>query len=343
MATPRDGFSVADQEQLAKSAGNKCSAPFCRAPTSGPSSSRASGVSNVGVAAHISGARPGAARYNRNLSSAQRRHRDNAIWLCQTHANMIDDDEVRFTPQLLGAWRQAAEQRAADELGRPVLQQGESRMLVPHRTVMDPTVGSIGHRVDEFLTDIGGPIAWSDDYHRVRMSLYEIALNAVTHGGAMTVTMESEREAVHLSDSGRPFGKARLLEGGRGGNRAVTDFDEQTRGTFLLTYRRVDELNIWSVIDEVLTEGADVPCRVVIQGTGQTAGEQALADLRALGGCDEVHFYASRLASYSDIYIIADKVRAELAGRRMFIHGIPASSPLRTVIAEQLPMTVVGE
>jgi len=60
-------------------------------------------------------------------------------------------------------------------------------------------------------------------------------------------------------------------------------------------------------------------------------------------GCDEVHFYASRLASYSDIYIIADKVRAELAGRRMFIHGIPASSPLRTVIAEQLPMTVVGE
>jgi hypothetical protein len=175
------------------------------------------------------------------------------------------------------------------------------------------------------------------------MLLYEIAINAATHGAARLISLEAEAAMVHLRDSGAAFGKTDLRARGRGGNRALRDFEEEAVGTFVLTYRREGEKNIWSTIDEVLSEGAEVPCRVVLQGTGRPAGERALADLRMLESCGEVHFYASRLASYSDIYIIADRVRDELRGRRMWIHGIPQASPLRRVIAEIMPTAVLGE
>ena len=175
------------------------------------------------------------------------------------------------------------------------------------------------------------------------MLLYEIAVNAMTHGMAPNITLWSESGVVHLRDAGIPFSKAELESGGRGGNRAVRDFEELAAGTFVLAYRRAENENIWSIIDGVLSEGADVPCRVVLQGTGRPAAERPLDDLRQLDTCEEVHFYASRLASYSDIYIIADQIRDELRGRRMWIHGIPPTSPLRRVITEVMPTAVLAE
>ncbi len=317
--------------------------PSCRAPTSGPSATRVSGVSNAGVAAHITAASSGAARYDPTLTHEQRQDSANGLWLCQTHAKIIDDDESRFTPALLRAWRNAAEQRAGEELGRPNIQQGESRSLVSHSVVLPSDVASLSRAIDNFLTDIGGPIAWGNDYHLIRMLVYEIAINAFTHGGAHVIKLESEAGLVHLRDSGAAFSSADLRTAGRGGNRALRDFEEQALGTFFLIYRRSNGENTWSIIDEVLAEGKDVPCRVVLQGTGRPAAERALSDLRMLGNCDEVHFYASRLASYSDIYIIADQIRDELRGRKMWIHGIPPASPLRRVITEVMPTAVLAE
>jgi hypothetical protein len=39
----------------------------------------------------------------------------NAIWLCQTHAKLIDDDELSFPATLLHEWKTTAEQIAALE------------------------------------------------------------------------------------------------------------------------------------------------------------------------------------------------------------------------------------
>ncbi|MFD1703367.1 hypothetical protein ACFSCV_10165 [Methylopila henanensis] len=67
------------------------------------------------MAAHISAASPGGARYNEDLTPEQRSDITNGIWLCQTHAKLIDDDEISFPSSLLEEWKELAEHMAALE------------------------------------------------------------------------------------------------------------------------------------------------------------------------------------------------------------------------------------
>jgi hypothetical protein len=50
------------------------------------------------------------------LTSEQRKHVENGIWLCQTHAKLIDNDTVRFTVDVLRGWKQMSEQMTQQEL-----------------------------------------------------------------------------------------------------------------------------------------------------------------------------------------------------------------------------------
>lgn len=109
----RDNFSKAVIDRMAKRVGMKCSYPDCRAPTAGPDA--AAGVTNVGVAAHISAASPGGARYDPGLSPEARSDIANGIWLCQNHAKLIDDDELGNPASLLREWKETAEHMAALE------------------------------------------------------------------------------------------------------------------------------------------------------------------------------------------------------------------------------------
>ena len=109
----RDNFSRPDIDRLAKRVGMKCSCPDCRVPTSGPDGD--GGVTNTGVAAHISAASPGGARYDETLTPEMRGDIANGIWLCQTHAKLIDDDELTYTAAVLRDWRDTAEHMAALE------------------------------------------------------------------------------------------------------------------------------------------------------------------------------------------------------------------------------------
>lgn len=120
MPDNRDDFSSGVKGILAHRAGSRCSKPSCRALTAGPSSEAQDARSNVGVAAHITGASPGGARFDPVLASEERRSVSNGIWLCQTHAKEIDDDAVRFTAVTLRAWKQHAEEEARALLGRPI-------------------------------------------------------------------------------------------------------------------------------------------------------------------------------------------------------------------------------
>lgn len=91
----------------------RCSNPDCRRATAGPDA--AGGTTNLGVAAHITAASPGGARYDQDLSAAERSAFGNGIWLCQLHAKLIDDDELRYTSVLLREWKETAEHMAALE------------------------------------------------------------------------------------------------------------------------------------------------------------------------------------------------------------------------------------
>lgn len=110
MARP-DDFSIEVKELLAKRVGVRCSNPNCRQSTSGPAADSKKTV-NIGVAAHITAASPGGARYDESLSQEERRGADNGIWCCQNCAKLIDNDAVLYTVDLLRKWKSCSEEAA---------------------------------------------------------------------------------------------------------------------------------------------------------------------------------------------------------------------------------------
>jgi hypothetical protein len=80
----------------------------------------------IGQAAHIHAAAPGGRRYLDSTTPEQRSHIDNAIWLCDLHAKLIDRDEVTYTAEELrrrkSAWEAQCELilRAAERISGSV-------------------------------------------------------------------------------------------------------------------------------------------------------------------------------------------------------------------------------
>jgi hypothetical protein len=87
------------------------------ATTSGPQEDPAKAL-NIGVAAHITAASPGGARYDDSLTPEQRRDVRNGIWLCQNCAKLVDNDEVQFPVEYLKAWRTMREVEARMNIGQ---------------------------------------------------------------------------------------------------------------------------------------------------------------------------------------------------------------------------------
>jgi ORF6C domain len=107
----RDDFSEKTKETLAKRVGMLCANPNCRKLTSGPREDPTKAL-NIGVAAHITAASPEGPRSDSSLSEAERSSIENGIWLCQNCAKLVDNDETRYTVQLLRQWKQIAEEMA---------------------------------------------------------------------------------------------------------------------------------------------------------------------------------------------------------------------------------------
>lgn len=111
----RDNFKKPVKDLLAKRVGYKCSNPFCRITTIGAQQG-GSGTVNIGEAAHIYAAAPGGKRHNPSMTSEERESYENGIWLCRTHAAMIDRDEKFFTVEMLQEWKESAEKQSSMEI-----------------------------------------------------------------------------------------------------------------------------------------------------------------------------------------------------------------------------------
>lgn len=112
---PRDEFSKETKEIVAKRVGSRCSNPNCRRPTSGPQTHPRKTV-NIGVAAHITSAAPGGARYDEKMTPDERCSIDNALWLCQNCGKLVDNDSARYTVDLLRRWRHLSEEASMLEV-----------------------------------------------------------------------------------------------------------------------------------------------------------------------------------------------------------------------------------
>jgi hypothetical protein len=109
-------FTQKTKDVLAKRAGQTCSNPDCRKPTSGAHSENDKAI-NLGEAAHIKAARKDQARFDHNMTDKQRSHISNGIWLCKECARKIDLDEKRYTVEVLHSWRNEHEDYIAK--GKP--------------------------------------------------------------------------------------------------------------------------------------------------------------------------------------------------------------------------------
>lgn len=114
----RDEFSPAVKALLAQRAGNRCANPGCQQPTSGPHEDPTKAV-NIGVAAHITAAAAGGARFDPSLTAEQRRSPENGIWLCQNHGKLVDNDEIRYSVEVLRTWKRISERRARGDVELP--------------------------------------------------------------------------------------------------------------------------------------------------------------------------------------------------------------------------------
>lgn len=114
----RDDLSAEVKDVLARRVGMQCSNPNCRQLTSGPQLNPTKAL-NVGVAAHITAASRGGPRYDSRLSAADRQSAENAIWLCQNCAKLIDNDSLRYTVDLLLQWKRLSEEAARLAIDSP--------------------------------------------------------------------------------------------------------------------------------------------------------------------------------------------------------------------------------
>src|SRR5439155_17189191 len=71
---------------------------------------------NVGVAAHVTAASVRGPRYDLSIGSEDRKGIGNGVWLCQSCAKLVDNDEARYTKELLLQWKHDAEQEALREI-----------------------------------------------------------------------------------------------------------------------------------------------------------------------------------------------------------------------------------
>jgi hypothetical protein len=105
----RDNFDDKTKELLARRVGHRCSNPNCRQPTAGPQIDPTKAI-NIGVAAHIAAASTGGPRYDSKMISEERKSPENGIWLCQNCAKLVDNDEKRYSSDLLKEWKRLSEQ-----------------------------------------------------------------------------------------------------------------------------------------------------------------------------------------------------------------------------------------
>lgn len=143
MSRKRDDFTSTTKSKIASRVGYRCSAPNCRRSTSRPDPVNTSEAINQGVAAHIHAASPGGPRFDKIMSTEQRKAAENGIWLCQNCAKVIDSSEDAFPASLLIVWKNIAEEIAARE----------------SRSTLDE-VGNLISEIDETNTVISRIVLW---------------------------------------------------------------------------------------------------------------------------------------------------------------------------------------
>lgn len=251
----REDFSQETIASLKARAGYACSFPGCHTLTSGPSQESATKTANTGVAAHICAASQGkGARRRLDLSKFSRSllsDYSNGIWMCETHAKLIDTDEVRFTVEMLARWRELAELRASlsQQTGRSVEVQLRDGNAIPlaavERSVKRAGTDVINDLCDAVLDSCIVDVWGKDIGYAVRDMIAELMDNAFAHGGAREFKLEIDLNRVQVRSDDGPYSFGQLLadtkcHGGQQAAAALMKMNER----LITSYRREGGYNV---------------------------------------------------------------------------------------------------
>lgn len=111
-------FTQKTKDILAGRAGYQCSHPQCSIITIGPGKNE-NETSNIGEASHIYSAAKNGPRGQDGLTEEQLKSSENGIWLCKTHARLIDTNNGDgFTASQLISWKKLHEEFIKYHQGR---------------------------------------------------------------------------------------------------------------------------------------------------------------------------------------------------------------------------------
>ena len=341
--TERANFSLHTKQLLASRAGHRCSFPPCGRPTSGPSSESESATANTGEAAHIIAAScgPGARRARPDVSDAEKAHIDNGIWMCRTHAKLVDTDEMRFTIEMLREWRQLAEEKAQILQENPhadVRRVLSKRKLTPH-SVEIPSIDGAGQVIGEMLDDCCIRSLWGEDVClATRDALIEVAKNAFTHGGASEVSVTTDRQSIVMRYDGGAFDPRNLatVENPRGGAKSLELLGKQAVPV-VTRWSRDGDCNVFQVgaprTPSDVVDGFR-PCSTQIRnGRHGTLDSEVILD-----SCEAVYVVLPRYMTFSDVFDISIVLKSVLEqGQAVTAFYSDLSAGCVNTLVEQLP------
>ncbi|EPZ8231889.1 hypothetical protein ACXWHK_004687 [Vibrio alginolyticus] len=307
----RDNFTQKTKDTLKDRAGNKCSFPSCRAPTSGASDESDESVDRTGMACHIFAAAPGrgARRYDPTMSSEERRSVRNGIWMCYKHGKQIDNDESRFTSEILQKWKEVAERRAQieNELGREIGEEHEHLLslgLAAHNVSIDSVWSNENELIGDALKHSCVEAIWGKGLvSYLRSFIIEKVRNSFIHGGASSVKLEIDTKSVILIDDGDEFTPSKLVkhDQARGGAHSYKHLIEKYGSKVIPSTMRKDSKNITSF--QILTSLDDLknitPCSLELSYESVRGGGY---ELDVIDLCEELYITIPRYFALSDLY-----------------------------------------
>jgi len=188
----RDDFSANTRRLLASRAAFLCSNPSCRVITIGPSQESTDKVATVGVAAHIAGAAPKGPRYDGSMTSEYRASSDNGIWLCATHATLIDRDVSRFPVETLRAWKAQHERYVEQNIGQAII--SDSVPALGGRPISNEAARIVAERGDAWEERLFGQLL-RDEITKSRDDTRDLKY-AITSRPLREVDIEQLRELI---------------------------------------------------------------------------------------------------------------------------------------------------
>ncbi|MFB3302662.1 hypothetical protein [Pseudomonas sp. AMR01] len=243
------------------------------------------------------------------MSQEERRNVKNGIWMCFKHGKQIDNDECRFTSELLFKWKEVAERKAQieQELGR-ALSKDSRRLLhigLPKHMIKIATAnGSENALIGDALRDSCASAIWGENLiGYVRDYLIERTRNAFKHGGATEVKIEVSAKQIVLIDDGDKFDHLELLNSNRarGGAASKKKLLEKYSNEVVSVVRRVGDHNFstFSLLVDADELAQVTPCTIELRYGME---ESPNFNLEIFESCSHIYVTLPRYFSTSDLY-----------------------------------------